>query len=277
MPRAWSCYLINVSLIPAGLVFEMLSKTRKTIRSTLNQITVKDELCKRCRLLALEAFLTKPVYEINGLKLDAGSTTITKQSLQENCILCCQLAVFLRNAGTDGLLQLSCHDAWNARMRRYNPYITLLNPDSSPSVHLFLAEPDRAQHVFSSNLGLRRAAGQLLPTHPDFELAKKWLRHCREEHKTVCVQDRKVFVSPLRLIDCAIEELCIADPDCPYVALSYTWGNVTSEDLLPSLSLPKHLPKTVKDAIAVARALDISYLWVDRYASFQGLLFLQLK
>jgi len=65
-----------------------------------------------------------------------------------------------------------------------------------------------------------------------------------------------------------------------YAALSYCWG--ATQPTSPPLMLKKenanqlqrpvtvsHLPKTIQDAIAVTRQLDIPYLWVDRLCIVQ--------
>jgi hypothetical protein len=77
------------------------------------------------------------------------------------------------------------------------------------------------------------------------------------------------------------EELRLEDTDNTqglYAILSYCWGE--SQHLLKTTltSLEKHmrgisftrLPKTIQDAVKVARGLSINYLWVDSLCIIQG-------
>lgn len=43
----------------------------------------------------------------------------------------------------------------------------------------------------------------------------------------------------------------------------YVWGGSTSSEF--TVELPSKLPDTIEDAIAITRALELRYLWIDRY------------
>ena len=101
---------------------------------------------------------------------------------------------------------------------------------------------------------------------------------CRNEHD-VHLPTRLVDVgsfdglTPPKLIATAGEKLA----NLNYVALSYCWGKIpflkTTPDNLKTLmiSIPWNtLPNTVRDAIIVARRLQVRYLWVDSLCIIQG-------
>lgn len=63
-----------------------------------------------------------------------------------------------------------------------------------------------------------------------------------------------------------------------YAALSYCWGNVKPTVLTTRANLESHqqniklsaLPQCLRDAVTVARALEIRYLWIDALCIIQG-------
>jgi hypothetical protein len=71
--------------------------------------------------------------------------------------------------------------------------------------------------------------------------------------------------------------LCKVPDGTPYASLSHCWGvHVPVKLLASNLSIFKHLiqifelPKTVQDAIDVARRSDIEYIWIDSLCIIQG-------
>lgn len=77
---------------------------------------------------------------------------------------------------------------------------------------------------------------------------------------------------------CAMIELIeTADRYCgPYAALSYCWGDLLSHKLEMETAARFqagikciHLPKTLSDAIEVARWLNLEYIWIDRLCIIQ--------
>jgi hypothetical protein len=97
----------------------------------------------------------------------------------------------------------------------------------------------------------------------EFEAVKDWVAYCRTHHASSCGSPSQRSISPLRLINCKTREL--ASTGCPYVALSYA-----SEVQVVQGRLPSVVPRVVEDAMAVAIALGIPYLWVDRYCIDQS-------
>ena len=117
-----------------------------------------------------------------------------------------------------------------------------------------------------------------------FAALTKWLWECRshhEEHKNCPVGVDSVL--PKRVLDLGERKtdrikLHLSEPlqHGRYVALSYCWGGpqqlLTTTDTMNShlegISF-KLFPKTIKDAIIVARKLGIRYLWVDALCIIQ--------
>ncbi|ETI20007.1 hypothetical protein G647_09022 [Cladophialophora carrionii CBS 160.54] len=103
----------------------------------------------------------------------------------------------------------------------------------------------------------------LSPSHIDFEIIKDWLALCREMHKDGCASKASSLVPFMKLIDCETGDIVPA-ANYSYVALSYVCG----EDMKAfgnCASIPKDLPATIEDSIAVTRKLGFRYLWVDQF------------
>lgn len=104
-----------------------------------------------------------------------------------------------------------------------------------------------------------------------FSILKGWISMCQDMHTKACTVEA---LSPnavpfFKLIECETLRIVPA-PNEPYVALSYVWGESTSQtpelDRTSKLDrLPEKLPLTIKDAITVTLKLGFRYLWVDRY------------
>jgi len=233
------------------------------------QAELDDGLCDRCRALGLEEYYDRPISAHVGAGLFGPQADITRESIQEGCSLCRQLAVFLNHEKGNGGFRIHCYDLWSSASGHYYPYLMLTYLDSDHNLVLHLTKPTSGHQLHSGyhKKNIRRASGRLLGRHPDFELVKEWLK---EDQTSELETTRELTVFPFRLIDCINEKLCVAPLDCPYIALSYVWGNVACEAPLVSLELPKQLPKTIQDTIAVARALEVPYLWVDRYCIDQS-------
>ncbi|KAK0702640.1 heterokaryon incompatibility protein-domain-containing protein [Lasiosphaeris hirsuta] len=105
------------------------------------------------------------------------------------------------------------------------------------------------------------------------DLARLWLDDCARNHKSCRIGSSPL---PKRVLHVGSDE---AEPrlhiSCgeqgKYIALSHCWGdrsllmtteNATLEQREQAIPFV-HLPKTFQDAITVARALGIEYLWID--------------
>ena len=116
---------------------------------------------------------------------------------------------------------------------------------------------------------------------------KGWIENCRRSHQPVCMMPQQVG-GPKRLLQCLpdgrsvrlVETESLPQP-CYYITLFYCWGdgkNVkkTTENG-PNKTLGLHqrgisdqsLPQLFQEAIALARGLDIPYLWIDSLCIIQ--------
>jgi len=115
------------------------------------------------------------------------------------------------------------------------------------------------------------------------EQAKGWLDHCVYRHGNDCRADQKV-IPPTRLIavgkdqDLHLYETYSGTFDVvyTYAALSYCWGSTRSFTTTLSTYQERkigfkleELPKTCRDAVVVARALGIPFLWIDSLCIIQ--------
>lgn len=136
------------------------------------------------------------------------------------------------------------------------------------------------------------------PTRPDaiaFDLVRRWLSICEARHGAVCSSAHTMrlmdwaapalAVPDFRCVD--LEQDCLvrlgsvdSDNDARYAALSYVWGRADSDaaffktlaanveerstlGFFARAENPARIPRTIRDAMAVARKLGLRYLWVD--------------
>lgn len=114
----------------------------------------------------------------------------------------------------------------------------------------------------------------------DFALLQTWIGRCREEHLVSC-SFRNIMGSQshpdnpgFKFIDCHTRQIVPAKMEaCSYVALSYVWGNPSSDE--PEIEvrpgyLPPKLPNTIEDAMKATIGLGFQYLWIDKYCINQN-------
>jgi hypothetical protein len=101
---------------------------------------------------------------------------------------------------------------------------------------------------------------------PNYFSIVQWLHDCTDRHPD-CRPRPSLNLHSITLIDVNARRLVqypqTIDGDCDYIALSYVWGNSIQHSLQRSDSLPKRLPRTIEDALAVVKKLGKKYLWVD--------------
>ena len=118
--------------------------------------------------------------------------------------------------------------------------------------------------------------------HGLLEEANKWVRECEKSH-TSCPFAHEPSL-PTRVLDLeALESTATVrlmeshHQQCGcYVALSYVWGKTmplrlvakNRKALMNAIDIDK-LPKTIRDAVRVTRALNVRYLWVDSLCILQ--------
>jgi hypothetical protein len=134
----------------------------------------------------------------------------------------------------------------------------------------------------------RRPAEGASEDFADYSLIKSWVKVCQTRHPNSCgksVAFQRQFMK-LKLIDVYERVVKLAQDHAPYIALSYVWGEVSEgqergtrqqqtspEALLKSSGshhLPRHLPRTIEDALTVVKRLGERYLWVDAYCINQN-------
>ena len=117
-------------------------------------------------------------------------------------------------------------------------------------------------------------------------IAQWWIQECESKHGIECSQHGWDAVTQkpefIRVIDVA--KMCVVEPsaasNCRYIALSYTWGHVSTVKLTYEnriwlmqeqglLKVLNQLPNTIIDAMEVVLALGERYLWVDSLVSFR--------
>jgi hypothetical protein len=104
----------------------------------------------------------------------------------------------------------------------------------------------------------------------NLRLARNWIRLCCQKHEETCRENLEHVVPGLKVIDCISREICVATHGNPYVALSYVWGSPLPESHKLLGEVPQTFPRTIEDAMVVARELEVPYLWVDRYCIDQN-------
>ncbi|KAF4959084.1 hypothetical protein FGADI_1962 [Fusarium gaditjirri] len=113
-------------------------------------------------------------------------------------------------------------------------------------------------------------------------LAREWLNACgHAQGKHANCTKTTISTLPTRVIsvgsDTVPPRLVVTEPNqqAHYAALSHCWGGTTpTMTTLSNLeeytaSLPSDLPQTFEDALKVARALEIPYIWIDSLCIIQ--------
>lgn len=116
------------------------------------------------------------------------------------------------------------------------------------------------------------------PEWVDLEFARRWKRHCFDQHNDKCRNPFRIStVSPAWVIDTTNGCIVPGESISEYVALSYRWGVSagfrTTRHLLKALQEPGALSQgselgdtiapTVQHAMVLTQAIDERYLWVD--------------
>lgn len=131
----------------------------------------------------------------------------------------------------------------------------------------------------------------VLSTWADLALARSWIQECITNHHGCLPVVPAVVATTLhpstRLIDVQLQRLVLLEEiiavPIEYVALSYVWGEdyqlrTTSQNiqafrkhLSSDVHATNRLPRTIRDAMSVTRALGCRFLWVDALCIVQDL------
>ncbi|KAJ4987610.1 heterokaryon incompatibility protein [Stagonosporopsis vannaccii] len=117
-----------------------------------------------------------------------------------------------------------------------------------------------------------------------FEMLNAWLQQCVTQHDSCRSKLTTDQTGPTRLLDLeafsASKDVqlveCIALASELYATLSYRWGGTNpvtltrkNYDQLKAHIRLKDLPRTIREAIGVCRALHVRYLWIDSLCIIQ--------
>jgi hypothetical protein len=132
---------------------------------------------------------------------------------------------------------------------------------------------DEIEELAQRNLDEQTSTG----CKENLELSRAWLRNCLANH-TSCGPRQPEHWLPTRLLDVGFSDSsalrlvlsCSLDIETQYLALSHRWGtdmgcvlnssNITAYQTTIPLS---NISATIRDSVAVTRALGFRYLWVD--------------
>ena len=109
---------------------------------------------------------------------------------------------------------------------------------------------------------------------------RRWLEDCLNKHPS-CPRGNTPKL-PRRVLDVGADNSTVRlheslnNEKARYAALSYCWGSgvqqltTTTSNLHDHIfALPRHLPKTISDAVEVCRKVGIRYLWIDAFCIIQ--------
>ncbi|KAH7082272.1 heterokaryon incompatibility protein-domain-containing protein [Paraphoma chrysanthemicola] len=125
-------------------------------------------------------------------------------------------------------------------------------------------DPDGHNGVGGRKYGVRIQADTA-----NLQKVQQWLWSCEMEHQSeswTCFPRQipdSVF-EILRIIDCRTRLIRPLASGESYICLSYVWGTSAAASLRHGSTLVDELPKTIEDAIHVAKFLGTPQLWVDQ-------------
>ena len=240
-------------------------------------------LCSRCQKLDITNVLLGDDEELP----ETGKSVLFlgKQSARINCDMCRFFFSLSPNYKKKYKLHIRLFDrikqkrnlpAFKRLVR--NRFLSVLR-DNSRLEYDYIIQNEATQNGILVYLPVEQptpSAVQLVDaTMIDYRLLDSWLSDCQGLHN-LCnrVEDQRSSLPYLYLIDCIQERVVRANPSEKYLALSYVWGEQSSEHnpkamvqetwLEGSFSFTQ-APLTVQDAIRVVRNLERKYLWVDKY------------
>ncbi|KAK1655409.1 hypothetical protein BDP81DRAFT_388343 [Colletotrichum phormii] len=117
--------------------------------------------------------------------------------------------------------------------------------------------PSETQTMWGKTFLVRRISPHLA----DVSLLRRWLDICRTHHGSGCQP------SPLDEVFSLLENLKFIDLDEEKIVVSARGGVQVTEGSLGPNTLG--LPKTVRDAMMLVKALGIKYIWVDALCILQ--------
>lgn len=229
-----------------------------------------------------------------GVELQQVELQHLRESADSGCQEC-----HLRYLGViQGLAFESWPDSMKTTVQFEGPLTYILNwwedkIQADKSVYFF-TEVGKARPTWST-VGVGRVTSARRTTHA--AIIQAWLQECDESH-TECRKSRENWYKsyaespehpeqtlpklPTRVVDVGstdpdvIQVIEITDEKGPYIALSHCWGGdiavKTTRDNFRDChrDIRLHdLPKNFQDAVVVARAAGLRYLWIDALCILQ--------
>ncbi|KAK4444165.1 heterokaryon incompatibility protein-domain-containing protein [Podospora aff. communis PSN243] len=254
-------------------------------------------ICDECARLVADAFSWR-LAKVKTRNTHHDNSLRTLEAMADSCQLCAMMAACLR----DGRNDLSrSRRYWITRTRSHGFAFFWAGSVAErrlSHVNFLKVSPPRSRKDEASLRDLRpvwqfKAGYQdnvsvtLFPEDYPFSreaisLAIKWLANCRTHCE--CGEARnKIRNLPKRVLDLSGDGKRISlhvpreDETAEYATLSYCWG-ISGVPLKTTTSNLEHhrngisvksLPKTLRDAVHVARILGIRYLWIDSLCIIQ--------
>ncbi|TVY30522.1 hypothetical protein LHYA1_G000592 [Lachnellula hyalina] len=121
---------------------------------------------------------------------------------------------------------------------------------------------------------------RLRPPIVDMRIFKIWMDQCTSHHGSICGKTRFMSrsINSMRFIDVIDDCIVESANDVEWVALSYVWGEAQEHALQkgnftsyhqPGSLAKEMVPPTIRDAMAVTRAMGERFLWVDSLCIIQ--------
>ncbi|KAL9114143.1 MAG: hypothetical protein Q9227_001915 [Pyrenula ochraceoflavens] len=123
----------------------------------------------------------------------------------------------------------------------------------------------------------------------NLNLIASWYRRCRLHHRAFCEEatvSAKYLPPNFRVIDLQEARIVRAPRNCIYATISYRWGEHEMSTPMPTskrkdvridafgrewIRLPPTIPRTIADAMNLARCLGIRYFWNDSLCIVQDI------
>jgi hypothetical protein len=256
-------------------------------------ISTIEDLCARCKEKDLDEIFRGPSGDDWGADrslMDLG--LVTKEQLESKCALC---RLFAQNVleGDDQYWEhrdaATTFEESHCHLRRHG---RAHDEAQDPATVMFLAvnrgpSPLETRPESHGTYQMRRSllaipvsstteslsnyhAREIHADKIDFDVVRRWIAFCEQHHQHYCSLQKRIFPRDIRLIDCETSKIVNGIDSFPYVALSYIWGQPTSDaqEVVYDV-LPDQLPQTIEGAITVTKRLGFQYLWIDRFCILQ--------
>ena len=199
---------------------------------TESHASLKASPCRICRILAI----------IKPSSLD-----------DETCRLCVVSSTIIREGSSIGTKKWNDCSYLAIEVKRPNHDSYRLLTENNLYIALL-------KDIHREYVGTTRVS----PDEVNYEFIKEAMATCQEKHEN-CRYPRARNVADLQVIDCRTGAVIAAPEDCQYLALSYVWGNSST-----NTTKSAGFTAVIHDSIKVTMSLGYHYLWVDRLCILNG-------